>query len=141
MQFYFPSLAVNACYNYKLHIMYVCMYVHSLAISVVIVCIMQVNSIGTLTFDAPLLVPEPQPFPGVARVIAPYWSPVDLSQGGQVYYRTSSQETLLQRAQDDILSQFPDLEGLFEPTLLLVVTWFEVQEVEGDRNEVSSLLQ
>ena len=103
-----------------------------------IVCAcMQVNSIGTLTFGAPLLVPEPQPFPGEARVIAPYWSPVDLSQGGQLYHRTSSQETLLQRAQDDITSQFPDLEGVFEPTLLLVVTWFEVQEVEGDGIEVS----
>ena len=75
--------------------------------------------------------PEPQPFPGTTRLIAPYWASVDLSRGGEVFYRTSADTELLEEAGEHILAQFPDLDGIFQPTLLLVVTWFEVQEVNG----------
>lgn len=100
---------------------------------------LQVNSVGVLSFVDSVMELEPRPFPGSDRVIAPYWSSVDLRRGGEVYYRTTSNEQLLDRAQEDILTQFPDLEGLFEPTLLLVATWFEVQELNGG-NEVSKRL-
>lgn len=78
---------------------------------------------------------EPRPLTSPVPVIAPYWSPVDLSRGGNVHYRMTNDPALLQRAQNDILSHFPDSEGVFEPTLLLIVTWFEVQEFQGG-NEV-----
>lgn len=95
------------------------------------------NSQGALSFNDSLSVVEPQAFPSPVPLIAPYWSPVDLSRGGGVYYRTTNASTLLQRAQDDVLSQFPYLEGVFESTSLLIVTWLEVQEFQGG-NEVSS---
>lgn len=94
------------------------------------------NSIGVLSFNGSVLELEPQPFPSSVPLISPYWASVDFAQGGEVYHRTTNDQQLLEQAQEDVLSQFPDLNGLFVPTSLLVVTWFEMLEFEGG-NEVS----
>ena len=69
----------------------------------------------------------------LSPIVAPYWAHVDLSRGGEVFYRISNQTSLLERAQGDILQQFSGSSesGVFLPTSLLVVTWFEVMEFQG----------
>ena len=107
------------------------------SIDVIFVHTIQVNSVGVLSVDSPVTSANPQPFPGSQRVIAPYWAPVNLSRGGQVYYRVTNDSALLEQAQEHILELFPDLQDLFEPLQLLVVTWYKVMEADGG-NEVST---
>ncbi len=105
-----------------------------------LVILLQINSQGVLSFGNFVLEAEPQPFPGSVPVIAPYWDMVDLKRGGSVYYRTSNEPDLLQQAQDDVLSQFPDLEGFFVPTSVFVATWLEVQEFQGEAEVIKLIM-
>ena len=61
----------------------------------------------------------------VATIVAPYMADVDNSVGvGRVWYRTSSDATLLSKAKSDIPAA---LSGdNFTPQLLLIATWDQV---------------
>ncbi|WAR19053.1 NDG-like protein [Mya arenaria] len=87
-----------------------------------------VNSNGHVTFESELPVIQPNmvlPMGREFRLIAAFFADVDLTQGGNVFYRETNEEALLQRAGADVqghFSQFPD----FEPLGLFIATWDKV---------------
>ena len=61
-------------------------------------------------------------------IIAPYWSDVDIRPlgGGNIYYRETSNASLLVTAENIIHSAFyPDYQD-FSPTFLFITTWDHV---------------
>ena len=63
-------------------------------------------------------------------VIVPFWDVVDIGRFGNIFYRTTSNVALLQRAHDQLQELFPS-SGNFTPTTLIIVTWDRVAEYEG----------
>ena len=69
----------------------------------------------------------PASFPTMDVLIAPFWADADTTPGtgtGHVYYRSTSNSTLLNWATQIINAAF--IEANFAPEHLYVVTWFEV---------------
>ena len=70
------------------------------------------------------------PSTGLA-LIAPFWNDVDIRRFGNIYYRETSNVTLLQRARDQLQELFPS-SGNFTPTTLFIATWDKVAEYGGE---------
>ena len=100
---------------------------------------LQVNTNGVLTFDQPFHVPNPQPFPyNFLRKISPFWENIDTSRNGHIYYRNTTDITLLRRARFRLQDIFPSAGG-FSPSYLFIATWDGVSELglAGDPSLVS----
>ena len=87
---------------------------------------MQVNNNGLLSFlrGVSLFTPEPFPLSGNQRVIAPYWADVDTRGTGTVWFRITTNSSLLARARDEIAA-FVNQED-FSPAYLFIATWDHV---------------
>ena len=57
--------------------------------------------------------------------MAPFWADVDTNNGGEVFYRETTDPNLLQQATDDVRSVYVG-QRKFRATWLLVVTWYKV---------------
>ena len=57
-------------------------------------------------------------------IIAPFWNDVDVRRGGAIYYRQDNSSLNADQVQQDINTQFPDIE--FYPSLVFVATWDRV---------------
>ena len=100
---------------------------------------LQVNTNGVLSFDQPFQDPHPQPFPfNSIKKISPLWANIDTSRNGHIYYRTTTDVTLLRRARFRLQDIFPSAGG-FSPRYLLIATWDGVSELglAGDPSLVS----
>ncbi|XP_052697611.1 sushi, nidogen and EGF-like domain-containing protein 1 [Crassostrea angulata] len=87
---------------------------------------MQVNNNGDVTFDASLHQWAPQQFPSLFhRIIAPFLTDIDTRYGGYVWYRETTEHTVLQRGTNKIRSFFPGLPN-FSATWMMIVTWEDV---------------
>ena len=75
-----------------------------------------------LSFRAPFLDFLPLPFPLAANeiLIAPFWNDYDVTQGGDILFRFSNDETLLSAVGALINDAF--LSG-FSPQVLFIATW------------------
>ena len=103
---------------------------------------LQVNTNGVLTFDQPFQVPNPQPFPYMSlRKISPFWENFDTSRNGRIYYRNTTDITLIRRAQYHLQDIFPSARG-FLPSYLFIVTWDGAPELGlvGDPSLVSCII-
>ena len=92
--------------------------------------ILQVNPFGCLTFrDTAFLFPEPfdSPFLPLFPIIAPFWTFIDISVSGEVFYRETNEPALLQQVTDLIGQLFPEIN--FQPNNLFITTWFRVADV------------
>ena len=86
----------------------------------------QVNTNGILSFRFPFTSPFIRRFPFLSNpLIAPYWENFDLSRGGNVFYRQTSNTTLLQRVQELLQESIPSASS-FLPTTLFIATWDRV---------------
>ena len=56
------------------------------------------------------------------KFIAPYWSDVDTTETGQIYYRQTNNSALLVRATNEIQRAFPMSQNV-NIINLLIVTW------------------
>ena len=85
------------------------------------------NNNGLLSFDGAVSQFTPQSFPlGDGRmVVAPYWGDVDTTGTGSVWYRETSNASLLAKAKSDIRAAFVN-QMFFEPTTLFIATWDHV---------------
>ena len=93
--------------------------------------IIQVNTNGILSFRSQFLSWTPQQFPFFGSpLIAPFWDDVNINRFGNIFYRQSFDDTLLQRARDQIRESFSS-SGNFTPTVLLIATWDRVAEFAG----------
>ena len=97
---------------------------------------LQVNNNGVISLDEAYNTqhtPTPFPLPNDELVIAPFWADVDTSgrRRGVVYYRNASSNTsLLERAQREVLTYFTS--GMnFQPTFLFIATWDRVSFFGG----------
>ena len=71
----------------------------------------------------------PDRFPTIDVLIAPFWADADTTPGngtGHVYYGSTSNSTVLNRAAQIINTAFTRPEANFTPEHLYVVTWLEV---------------
>ena len=92
-------------------------------------CCPQVNTNGILSFRAQFTRFTPQGFPLTdnSSLIAPFWDDVDTRRFGNIYYRLTSNATLLQKARDQLRELFPSTSS-FTPTQLVIATWDRVAQ-------------
>ena len=100
--------------------------------------VLQVNRNGVLSFQTQFfeLIPRSFPLNDFVPLIAPFWYDVLLRKFGNRFYRQTSNDTLLQRARDQLQELFPST-GNFTPTTLFIATWDRVTE-SGGGTRVSS---
>ena len=96
--------------------MYIC-------ITIIIIHI-KVNDNGVISFNRRYNVRTPLSLPlsGTQQIIAPYWADVDTRGTGKIYYRQTSDPTLLVRATREIQQAHPDSQNT-NITNLLIATW------------------
>ena len=94
-----------------------------------------------VSFDAavPQFTPDSFPITGSA-LFSPYWADVDIRGTGQIYYRESSDQNLLNKATTDIISIFPEFSGSFSASRLFIATWDRVGYFNSNTDLVCSLL-
>ena len=80
-----------------------------------------------ISFNSPYNVRTPLSLPlsGSDQIIAPYWADADTRGTGQIFYRQSTDPSLLARASREIQSAFPSSQNV-TITNLLIATWDEV---------------
>ena len=82
------------------------------------------NTNGVVSLDSPFTSSSAGSFPWstTVKVIAPYWSDVDTRGTGQIFYRQSTDPSLLARASNEIEAaySFPRNVAI---THLFIVTW------------------
>ena len=87
----------------------------------------QINDNGIISFNSRYNVRTPLSLPlsGTQQIIAPYWADVDTSGTGQIFYRQSTDPSLLARASREIQEAFPSSK-ISVITNLLIATWVDV---------------
>ena len=82
----------------------------------------QVNENGVISFNHPYNVRTPLSLPliGTQQIIAPYWADVDTRGTGEIFYRQSTDPSLLARASREIRRDFSLIYNIKH---LLIVTW------------------
>jgi len=97
----------------------------------------QVNTNGLLSFamlQSPYL---PTPFSLTNQpLVAPFWGDVDTRSSGEVFYRLTTNQTLLADVGMEIRRSFVSSRGFF-PTSLFIATWNDVGYYENHTNLVS----
>uniref|UniRef100_A0A3Q2GBJ2 NIDO domain-containing protein n=1 Tax=Cyprinodon variegatus TaxID=28743 RepID=A0A3Q2GBJ2_CYPVA len=85
-----------------------------------------VNHNGHLTFDAPWRSYSPEQFPidQGRDIIAPYWTDLDNSKSGNIYYVQYTNGSILQQVTEDINLYFPELN--FHANWIFIATWHKV---------------
>ena len=87
----------------------------------------QINDNGIISFDSRYNVRTPHSFPlrGNYKIIAPYWADVDTRGTGDIYYRQSTDPSLLARATSEIREAIPESQNITIENLL-IATWYKV---------------
>ena len=101
----------------------------------------QVNLNSALSFRQQFNERVPRPFPLTNhKLISAYWEVFDTARLGTVYYRNTTDPTLLRRAQLFLRDIFPSARD-FSPSYLVIATWDNVPRTGAtvvDPNEVST---
>ncbi|XP_071123955.1 protein mesh-like [Mytilus edulis] len=86
-----------------------------------------VNTNGVISFLGTMTTYTPSPFPLASkrRLIAPYWADINTRNGGIVWYRETTNITLLQKASDEIKAIFADHYN-FRAAWMFIATWDNV---------------
>ncbi|KAL9985251.1 hypothetical protein ACROYT_G007629 [Oculina patagonica] len=86
-----------------------------------------VNTNGVISFLVQVSQYTPDTFPlgDNRRLVAPFWADVNTRNGGEVFYRETTDPNLLQQATDDVTAAFVD-QRKFKATWLFIATWYEV---------------
>ncbi|XP_076091897.1 protein mesh-like [Mytilus galloprovincialis] len=86
-----------------------------------------VNTNGVISFLGTMSTYTPSPFPLASkrRLIAPYWADTDTREGGDVWYRESTNLTLLGKASKEIHDNFPE-QFNFHASWMFIATWDNV---------------
>ena len=97
----------------------------------------QINDNGVISFDSRYNVRTPQSLPlsSTDRIIAPYWADVDFRASGDIYYRQTTDPSLLARATSEIRSALPSSQNV-TITNLLIATWDRVGYYRGNTDKV-----
>ena len=84
----------------------------------------QISDNGVVSFNNTfsLYTPRSLPLNGTNKIIAPYWADVDITGTGNIYYRQTTDSSLLARATSEIRAAF-SMSQNFMAKHLLIVTW------------------
>ena len=99
---------------------------------------MQVSVDGFISLDKSISrsTPRSLPLTGTEKIIAPYWADVDTRGTGDIYYRQTTDPSLLARATSEIKAAFPDSLDL-TITNMFIATWDRVGYYYRNTNKVS----
>ena len=91
------------------------------------------NTNGVISFLGTMSSFTPSPFPlgSNKRLIAPYWADIDTRNGGDIWYRESTNRILLQQMSQKIRALFPE-ESKFQASWLFIATWDNVSFYGAD---------
>jgi len=83
-------------------------------------------------------VPNQRSFPldNGRKFVAPFWADIDTTSTGDVWYRQSTDQTLLDRANTQIRNAFP-LQPQFTANNLFIVTWDHVGYFDDNSDKVA----
>ena len=101
----------------------------------------QINTNGIISFTAAVPTFTPEPFPIKDRfLIAPFWADVDTRGTGEVYFKETTNATLLDLARKVIQRAAHQVAGLsrFKPKWLLIATWYQVGYFSSHTDRVST---
>ncbi|KAJ7400509.1 Sushi, nidogen and EGF-like domain-containing protein 1 [Pitangus sulphuratus] len=86
-----------------------------------------VNNNGIISFlkEVSQFTPVAFPISKDRRVVAAFWADVDNRRAGEVYYRESTEQPILERASRDIAQYFPEFPG-FSAQWVFIATWYRV---------------
>ena len=102
---------------------------------------LQVNTNGLLSFGTPMTSSPTEPFPLAGpSLVAPFWSDVDTSGTGEIFFRedsTISDFTLIENVTAEVTRAFVEDFGSFTPTTVFVATWNQVGYYNGNTDLVS----
>ncbi|ESO98711.1 hypothetical protein LOTGIDRAFT_113882 [Lottia gigantea] len=86
-----------------------------------------VNNNGVISFLKELKVYRPDDFPlqDATPIIAPFWADVDVTEGGQVWYREETNPQTLNIATKEVQRYYPKARK-FKATWMFVATWDRV---------------
>ena len=96
------------------------------------------SSNGILSFDYQFPDFNSQIFPlsdSITPIIAPFWTDINIINGGSIYYRQTSEAGLLQKAENLTRSGFPQTAQDFSPVHLFIATWDRVAPFGGFSDE------
>ena len=92
-----------------------------------------------ISFTAPVPTFTPEPFPIANRfLIAPFWADVDTRGTGEIYFKETTNDTLLILARSVIRHATHQVAGLsrFRPRWLLIATWYQVGYFSSHTDQV-----
>ena len=94
------------------------------------------NTNGVISFKDSVEEFTPVTFPTAngQPMIAPYWADVDTRNGGEVFYRQSSNVELFQRATNDVKRFFPGKFPSFQASWVFIATWQNVSRFRRARS-------
>ncbi|KFZ62067.1 Sushi, nidogen and EGF-like domain-containing protein 1, partial [Antrostomus carolinensis] len=94
---------------------------------------LQVNNNGIISFlkEVSQFTPVAFPISKDRRVVAAFWADVDNRRAGDVYYRESTEQSILERASRDIAQYFPEFPG-FSAQWVFIATWYRVTFFGGN---------
>uniref|UniRef100_A0A8C3GUA9 Sushi, nidogen and EGF like domains 1 n=1 Tax=Corvus moneduloides TaxID=1196302 RepID=A0A8C3GUA9_CORMO len=86
-----------------------------------------VNNNGIISFlkEVSQFTPVAFPISKDRRVVAAFWADVDNRRAGDIYYRESTEQPILERASRDIAQYFPEFPG-FSAQWVFIATWYRV---------------
>jgi len=99
---------------------------------------LQVSTNGLISFQSPYSSHIPNQFTstfGNIVIVAPFWADFNPSANGAVFYRTTSEELVLNQAAEMITSIDKNFSS-YHPTLAIVATWYRVPLFGGGSNRV-----
>ena len=83
--------------------------------------------------------PDRFPLGDRRRLVAPFWADVDTRVAGEVFYRETSDRSLLKRATSDVTTIYVRCKS-FRAAWLLIATWYEVAFYGATGNHTSKVL-
>ena len=92
-----------------------------------------------ISFTAPVTRFTPDPFPIRGRfLIAPFWADVDTRGIGKIYFKETTDDDLLNKANDVIQDATLQAAGLsrFKPSWMLIATWYKVGYFSSHTDQV-----
>ena len=90
--------------------------------------VIQVNDNGIISFNSRYNIqrtPLSLPMRGTQKIIAPYWADIDTRGIGQIFYRQTTNASLLVRATNEIRAAYPASQDVTIQSLL-IATWSNV---------------
>ncbi|NXH17708.1 SNED1 protein, partial [Bucco capensis] len=92
-----------------------------------------VNNNGIISFlkEVSQFTPVAFPISKDRRVVAAFWADVDNRWAGDVYYRESTEQSILERASRDIAQYFPEFPE-FSAQWVFIATWYRVTFFGGN---------